>query len=228
MNITQSNSEPSKLKPCVLSDFDDTAAHQNVAELLLNKFGDPTWTTIRDNFRKGNLTLKDYQEIVFRNITTDIPTMQKHVQENASLRPYFGELAEYCCVNDYPMAIVSQGLDFYIQALLDCEGYGSIPVFAVNTSINGDAISYQYDYVRPGKESLGNSKGLIVNEYQKKGHIVYYIGDGRSDFEAAVEADIVFAHSVLAEECEQQNIPFIPFTDFGDVLTELRSVQDKT
>ena len=228
MNITHSNAEPSKLKPCVLSDFDDTAAHQNVAELLLNKFGDPTWTTIRDNFRKGNLTLKDYQEIVFRNITTDIPTMQKHVQENASLRPYFGELAEYCCVNDYPMAIVSQGLDFYIQALLDCEGYGSIPVFAVNTSINGDAISYQYDYVRPGKESLGNSKGLIVNEYQKKGHIVYYIGDGRSDFEAAVEADIVFAHSVLAEECEQQNIPFIPFTDFGDVLAALRSVQDKT
>ena len=228
MNITHSNAEPSKLKPCVLSDFDDTAAHQNVAELLLNKFGDPTWTTIRDNFRKGNLTLKDYQEIVFRNITTDIPTMQKHVQENASLRPYFGELAEYCCVNDYPMAIVSQGLDFYIQALLDCEGYGSIPVFAVNTSINGDAISYQYDYVRPGKESLGNSKGLIVNEYQKKGHIVYYIGDGRSDFEAAVEADIVFAHSVLAEECERQNIPFIPFTDFSDVLTALRSVQDKT
>ena len=228
MNITHSNAEPSKLKPCVLSDFDDTAAHQNVAELLLNKFGDPTWTTIRDNFRKGNLTLKDYQEIVFRNITTDIPTMQKHVQENASLRPHFGELAEYCCVNDYPMAIVSQGLDFYIQALLDCEGYGSIPVFAVNTSINGDAISYQYDYVRPDKESLGNSKGLIVNEYQKKGHIVYYIGDGRSDFEAAVEADIVFAHSVLAEECERQNIPFIPFTDFSDVLTELRSVQDKT
>ena len=136
MNITHSNAEPSKLKPCVLSDFDDTAAPQNVAELLLNKFGDPTWTTIRDNFRKGNLTLKDYQEIVFRNITTDIPTMQKHVQENASLRPHFGELAEYCCVNDYPMAIVSQGLDFYIQALLDCEGYGSIPVFAVNTSIN--------------------------------------------------------------------------------------------
>ena len=228
MNITQSNPEPSKLKPCVLSDFDDTAAHQNVAELLLNKFGDPTWTTIRDNFRKGNLTLKDYQEIVFRNITTDILTMQKHVQENASLRPYFGELAEYCCVNDYPMAIVSQGLDFYIQALLDCEGYGSIPVFAVNTSINGNAIAYQYDYVRPGKESLGNSKGFIVNEYQKKGHIVYYIGDGRSDFEAAVEADIVFAHSVLAEECERQNIPFIPFTDFGDVLTALRSVQDET
>ena len=140
MNIIRANSEASNLKPCVLSDFDDTAAHQNVAELLLNKFGDPTWTTIRANFRKGDLTLKDYQEIVFRNIATDIPTMQKHVQQHASLRPYFGELAEYCCVNDYPMAIVSQGLDFYIQALLDYEGYGSIPVFSVNTTVNGNAI----------------------------------------------------------------------------------------
>ena len=228
MNIIRANSKASNLKPCVLSDFDDTAAHQNVAELLLNKFGDPTWTTIRANFRKGDVTLKDYQEIVFRNIATDIPTMQKHVQQHARLRPYFGELAEYCCVNHYPMAIVSQGLDFYIQALLDYEGYGSIPVFAVNTTVIGNAISYQYDYVRPGKESLGNSKGLIVNEYQKKGHRVYYIGDGRSDFEAAVEADIVFAHSVLAEECERQNIPFIPFTDFGDVLSALQSDQGKT
>tara|TARA_B100000029_G_scaffold106879_2_gene97662 strand:- start:34643 stop:35308 length:666 start_codon:yes stop_codon:yes gene_type:complete len=211
----------------VLSDFDDTAAHQNVAELLLKTFGDSSWETIRAQFRNGDLTLKDYQEIVFRNISVDIPTMQQHVRENASLRPYFGELAEYCCVNNFPMAIVSQGLDFYIEALIQGEGYSSIPIFAVNTSINEKGISYQYNYVRPGNESQGNSKGLIVNNYQKKGHTVYYIGDGRSDFEAALEADVVFAHSVLAEECQRKNIPFIPFRDFGDVLRTLQCNQSK-
>jgi 2-hydroxy-3-keto-5-methylthiopentenyl-1-phosphate phosphatase len=48
------------------------------------------------------------------------------------------------------------------------------------------------------------------------------VGDGRSDFEAAVEADQVFAHSVLAEECQRQGIPFRPFRDFGDVLSVLQ------
>ena len=50
---------------------------------------------------------------------------------------------------------------------------------------------------------------------------MFYVGDGRSDFEAAERADVVFAHSVLAEECQRQQIPFRPFKDFGDVLAVL-------
>ena len=45
----------------VLTDFDDTAAYQNVAELLLNRFGDSSWMDIRARFRSGELTLKEYQ-----------------------------------------------------------------------------------------------------------------------------------------------------------------------
>ena len=37
----------------VLTDFDDTAAHQNVAELLLNRFGDSSLMDIRSRFRSG-------------------------------------------------------------------------------------------------------------------------------------------------------------------------------
>ncbi|MCI0785141.1 MAG: hypothetical protein J4O09_02405, partial [Chloroflexi bacterium] len=97
----------------MLTDFDDTAAVENVAELLLTRFGDATWHDVRSRFRAGELTLNDYQEITFRNIQADRETMQGYVKEHAHLRPYFKELQGYCADHGIPLAIVSQGLDFY-------------------------------------------------------------------------------------------------------------------
>ena len=120
------------------------------------------------------------------------------------------------------MAIVSHGLDFYIEALLEKEGLNQIPVYAVNTNFASDGLRYEYTFTYPDDSAKGNSKGLIVNRFQQEGYKVIYIGDGRSDFEAAIEADDVFAHSILANQCERHGIPFRPFHDFGDVLSLLR------
>lgn len=223
MRTTESNSGSVSLRPAVLTDFDDTAAEQNVAELLLYEFGDqPTWQEAGGRFRAGELTLKVYQEIAFRHIRADRETMQNYVKQNANLRPYFGEMLIYCQERDIPVAVVSAGLDFYIEALLEKEGFSQVPVYAVNTTFSETGMEYHYHYTNPGKEHLGNSKGLIVERYQSQGHQVFYAGDGRSDFEAAERADVVFAHRVLAEECQRQSIPFRPFAHFGDVLSALQ------
>jgi 2,3-diketo-5-methylthio-1-phosphopentane phosphatase len=222
MRNTGNSLESSSLVPAVLIDFDDTAAAQNVAELLLNRFGDPTWQEVRQRFRTGELTLKEYQEATFTNIQASRAAMQGYVKENANLRPYFRELWLHCQERNLPMAIVSLGLDFYIEALLEKGGFSQIPVFAVETSFSPKGISYRYGFAYPGAEHLGNSKGLVVESYKKNGHHVVYVGDGRSDFEAAVEADLVFAHSMLAEECRRRGIPYRPFSDFGDILSALQ------
>ena len=221
MRPIDSNSGNDRLAPAVLTDFDDTAAEQNVAELLLHRFGDPTWTDIRARFREGEFTLIEYQEIVFRNILADRATMQAYVKENANLRPYFRELWDYCQNNRIPLAVVSQGLDFYIEALLEKEGYPQIPVYSVNTNFTQDGIIYEYRYMRPGHERQGNSKGLIVEKYRDQGYYIVYVGDGHSDFEAGEMADLLYAHRTLAEECKRKQIPFRPFSDFGDVLRGL-------
>jgi 2-hydroxy-3-keto-5-methylthiopentenyl-1-phosphate phosphatase len=123
------------------------------------------------------------------------------------------------------VAVVSAGLDFYIEALLEKEGFPDLPVYAVNTTFNETGINYHYHHTHPGKEHLGNSKGLIVDRYRGQGHHVFYAGDGRSDFEAAERADVVFAHSILAEECQHHGIPYRTFAHFGDVLSALREIQ---
>ena len=217
-------------RPAVLVDFDDTAAEQNVAQMLLERFGDPTWQDVRNRFRERELTLTQYQEITFRNILADRSTMQSYVKQHANLRPYFKELWEHCQTHDIPMAIVSQGLDFYIEALLEQallykEGHAQVPVYAVNTEFTSQGISYTYEYARPGEEIQGNSKGLVVDKYRQSGHYVFYAGYGLSDFEASSRVDLLFAHRTLAEECSRVNIPFRPFTDFQEMLLAVQSYQ---
>ena len=118
MKTTGANSASGRPQSAVLTDFDDTAAAQNVAELLLNRFGNPDWTVVRQRFRDGHIDLKEYQEITFRNIQADRATMQSYVKEHANLRPYFREMWGFCQANDIPMAVVSKVLDFYIKEVL--------------------------------------------------------------------------------------------------------------
>jgi 2,3-diketo-5-methylthio-1-phosphopentane phosphatase len=224
MTTTGANSASGKLSPAILTDFDDTAAAQNVAELLLNRFGDPTWTQVRQQFRDGQLNLKEYQEITFRNIQADRSAMQYHVHEHATLRPYFAELYAFCRNSGIPLAVVSQGLDFYISALLERDGFGDVPIYAVNTTFDQGEISYHYNHIRPGNERQGNSKALIVEQFQKQGYYVLFAGDGASDQEASVQADMVFAHRTLARFCDEQGIEYKPFSDFQSMLLNVREL----
>ena len=148
--------------------------------------------------------------------------MQAYVKEHANLRPYFRELWGFCQVNDFPMAVVSQGLDFYIQALLDKEGLGRVPIYAVNPKFQNGESSYTYEHNYPGKMTEGNSKGFVVKSFQQLGCHVFFAGDGRSDLEAAQVADTVFAHSTLAKFCDDEDIPYNHFQDFGAMLVSVQ------
>ena len=58
MKTTDANSANGRMHPVVLTDFDDTAAAQNVAELLLNQFGVAYWKDVRREGISGDHLLK--------------------------------------------------------------------------------------------------------------------------------------------------------------------------
>lgn len=210
--------------PAVLTDFDDTAAVQNVAEMLLSRFGAADWTEVRARFRAGELSLQDYQEITFNGIAADRETMRAYVREKATLRPHFGELYALAREYNFPLAVVSMGLDFYIQALLEKEGFPETPIYCVNTRFAAGGIRYYYHHTRPGAAAADNPKALVVERYRQLGYRVLYAGDGYSDLAAAERADIVFAHSYLAQECDRRGIAYRPFRDFGDIIVAAKEL----
>ena len=216
------------LKPVAfLTDFDDTAAVQNVAEMLLEKFGESSWKDVRSRFRQGELTLKTYQELVFAEIRTHALEMGEYAYKHVDLREGFKEVNQYCQEKSIPIAVVSLGLDLYIKPVLEGNGYGDIPVYCVETFYENGKLCYMYKNIKPGYEAEGNSKGLVVNSFKEKGYTVVYAGDGRSDFEAAREADVIVARSILIDECEAHNIKYSPFENFYDVLNILKSLEQE-
>jgi len=190
--------------------------------MLLTQFGAPDWQDVRQRFRDGQISLKEYQEITFRSIRADRATMQSYVKDHANLRPFFRELWGFCQSNNIPMAVVSQGLDFYIEALLERAGISQVPVYAVDTDFNDGNISYHYNHAYPGQESQGNSKGFVVESFQERGCYVFFAGDGQSDLEAARVADVTYAHRTLANLCDEESIPYQPFKDFGGMLLAVK------
>ncbi len=236
MRVTDKNSEkaspgpsPQRL-PAVLCDFDETTAHQNVAQLLLKHFdGNVSRQQLLGQLRQDNLTFKEYQELSFRGIGAGLEELKALVKEKAELRSHFKDLWEYCQSKGMPLAIVTVGLDFYIDALLEREGLGAVPRYAVKTNFLPEGVQYEYPYPWDGSgassaeecSGWGTCKCAILSRYRDQGHSIVYVGDGRSDFCPVSIADKVFARSHLAATCLQNGVPFTEFEDFSDVIRGL-------
>jgi len=215
--------------PAVLCDFDDTTAVENVAELLLEHFSkDGTWQELRRLSRERKIGLKEYQERAFSATGASREAMKALVKEKVTLRPYFKELWQYCRASGIPLAIVTVGLDFYVDALLEREGL-AVPRYAVQTSFTPNGIAFEYPHAWDGSgaspqdvcQGWGTCKCSVLSQYRRKGHSILYVGDGRSDFCPASIADQVFARSQLAQLCREKGMPYAEFNDFQDVIQKL-------
>ena len=219
--------------PAVLCDFDDTTAVENVAELLLEHFSeDSAWRQLRQQSRDKTISLREYQERAFRNTNASREAMKSRVAAKATLRPYFKELWHYCRGQRIPLAIVTVGLDFYVEALLEREGLGEVPRYTVRTNFTPDGITYEYPYPWDGSgassmevcRQWGTCKCSIVSKYKRLGHSILYVGDGRSDFCPASISDHVFARSHLAGLCRDNKVLYTEFNDFQDVIRHVEGL----
>ena len=222
--------------PAVICDFDDTTAVQNVAELLLEQFSeDGTWRDLRRQARERTISLKEYQERAFNGARATVEEMKAEVRARATLRPHFKELWTYCNARGIPLAIVTVGLDFYVDALLEREGLEEVPRYAVKTAFGPRGITYEYPHTWDGSgastsevcRQWGNCKCSTLTKYRRMGRSILYVGDGRSDLCPASIADVVFARGPLTELCHEKQLAYVAFDDFLPVIEYLGSWADR-
>ena len=213
----------------ILCDFDDTAAVQNVGQMLLERFqpdvsqhGVVHWRDVSKRRADGEISLAEYQEIAFRQMTATVDEQTAYVRSNAQLRPGFAELAAYCAEHGIRLAVASHGLDYYVQALLDAHG---VDVESHTVRTHGpDAKTYEYTFA---DESCawwpGNCKCMALERSRSNGEHVVYAGDGVSDACPAARADMVFAREPLAGICRERGIAYRELPDFFPVLEYARA-----
>ncbi len=205
-------------------DFDETAATANVARLLLDRFTNAGVMEVERAHRDGDkTTFREYQEQAFNAVDASVAEMAEYVKQNASLRPGFRELVDACSTSGHDLKVVSAGLDFYIQALLDSNDLGHIPIVAVSAHVKGaPGGPFRYDYPRSRADcdpAWGVCKCAALDDARAAGMQTVFVGDGpRGDACAAARADFVFARGRLLRYCRRNRIPATPFEHFGPVV----------
>lgn len=211
--------------PAVICDFDDTTVLENVAEMLLKEFGGEGWRDYQRLNVKHRMSLKEYQERAFQTVNVGREAMKDHVKENATLRPEFKAVYDFCQENGIPMAIATMGLDFYVEALLEREGMESVESFAANTEFTDEGIQYEYKFASKDCWQPGNCKCVVLERYRQKGHsVIIFAGDGKSDICPADRSDIVFAHRFLEDHRKEQGLPYVKLTDFSEMVKTLKKL----
>lgn len=214
----------------VLVDFDGTAAAQNVAETLLERYGGEasyeagTWMANRESFRKGEMTLREYQERAFNGVEATLAEMSEGLKGLCWPRQGLIEFVSYCNTNGIQLIIVTNGLQFYVDSVLRNADLEGVPSVAVGVEGAPGQLRYSYPYDTPSCWEWGNCKCRVVEEFGDGGAAkVVMIGDGWSDYCAARRADAAFARATMRDHCDANGVAYIPFEDFHDVLAAFRA-----
>ena len=202
-------------------DFDGTITRNNLSVLLREKYACDDWQRIDSDYLHGHLTVEQSNQLQFLLIKEPKEKLQEFVRQHIEVKPGFMEFVRYCQESAIPFVIVSSGLDFYIEPVLLEIGMPDLELHCGHTSFGKDGIIVTYTDPEGNIINRG-FKNKYLAWLKKRGKNIIYIGDGLSDLEAACQADHVFATDHLVKLLGGQSIPWHRFSDFHDLLHQLR------
>ncbi len=206
----------------LFSDFDGTISIQDATDFILNRFADPEWELIEQEWKEGTI---GSAECMQRQIALIRVTKQEldSALDEVSIDPDFPDFVHFCQAEGIPVTIISDGVDYFIQRILTHHGLGHLPVIANRLSISGINGHTAYRLSSPySQTNCISAAGVCKCRAVQSDDMRVYIGDGRSDFCVSDKPDLVFAKGKLAEYCAQQDIAFTAYRQFGDVTKALQ------
>jgi 2,3-diketo-5-methylthio-1-phosphopentane phosphatase len=207
----------------LLLDFDGTSCTVDVGHSLFKRFARDRegWMRLVQRWNAGLLGGRDClaEECELARATRD-----EFVAfcEPMRLDPGFAEVVARARRLGWEIAILSDGLEFYIQRILEREGFGEIPVRANKVRFEeGARLVPEFPHWGGGCGRCGACKGTEIARRRALGQRVWFVGDGVSDRCAAPVADRLFAKRDLARFASERGIAFTPFETLADVLAHI-------
>lgn len=206
----------------MVTDFDGTAAEFDVQQVILDALADHDgWRRINREWAAGRMTTAERARAQWALLRGGESEVRK-VLEPLRLDPGFPAFVRLCEERGFPLYIVSDGFDFYIEPLLARAGLSYLPVFANSLRYEDGAARMSFLLQRSPDQYYGNDKTFVMEQVRRNGSVLVFAGDGHSDRAAAHEADLIFAKDRLAEYCEAERLPFEPFETFDDISDYFR------
>ena len=222
--MVQSDSKKAT-KTVVQCDFDGTVTIKDVSFMLLDAFTDGDWRQRERAYAAGEISIGRFNAYAFSMITVDRQTMLDFIKGRVEIRPGFTDFVATCRQYDIRLVIVSNGLSFYIDQILQDIGLPDIEFHAAETRFSQEGLCVEYQGVDGTVYDTG-LKDVYVKSLLSEGYRVNYIGDGRSDFAPASQCHKIFATADggrLLPLCRREGVDCQPFIDFREIISVLES-----
>lgn len=204
----------------VFCDFDGTISIKDTADEIFSRFASPEWENVETEWLSG---LIGSAECMQRQIALIDASKQEldAALDSLEIDPAFPAFVRFCESIGAPLTIISDGVNYFIQRILQRHHLGHLPIVANRLSVTG-ARSYALGSPYT-KAACASGAGVCkCRQIGSRTGMRVFVGDGRSDFCAAGSADLLFAKNTLAIHCAQESIPYIAYQNFTDVQSDLR------
>jgi HAD superfamily phosphoserine phosphatase-like hydrolase len=176
--------------------------------------GDATWDEIDASLHAGRISLRDALRRQASLVRLSRPEALAFLEANARVDPAFGPFVASVRAHRGTIRVVSSGIATVIHDALARAGV-EVDVVAndVDFAPGGWAMSFVDD------SANGHDKAAHVRAARAAGAHTVYVGDGISDFEAALAADRRFAKHGRALEayCRARGVAVTSFATFDQV-----------
>jgi HAD superfamily phosphoserine phosphatase-like hydrolase len=190
--------------------------------VLVRRFrGDAFWNSIDERLRSGELTLREALEEEAASVPVSFDEAAALLEREVRFDPTFPAFADACEARGMSLTIVSSGIEAIIRRRLVQHGVDRLDVVAGALDTSGPHWTIRFR----GDSPNGTDKARLVRDARERGERTLFAGDGRSDFEAALAADRVYAKrgSRLAAFLNERDVAFVPFERFADITERLDS-----
>lgn len=213
---------PAPAQAEVWLDFDGTISQQDILDSLIERFAmNESWKLIEQRWQTGLIGSRECLEAEFsllRVSKADLETFLDTIKLDPGIRP----LLELLRTMGVPVAILSDGIDIFIERTLARHGISNIPLRSNTVTHRGNSLLLRCPNASSACQSAAaHCKCASAQALGTPGRQSIYVGDGRSDLCPARKCSAVFAKGTLARTLGQQHIPFFAYTGLQDVAATL-------
>ncbi|HEY8069258.1 MAG TPA: MtnX-like HAD-IB family phosphatase [Burkholderiales bacterium] len=209
------------LKPALFFDFDNTLTDGDVLDQVIEEFSpNELWRDWENAWEDGRLPARDCLRLQIENLRVTREDLL-HYLTQVRVDPAFAAIVDWAKARQVDVNIVSDSFLPLIHHILLNNGIDVVPVFANDLSFSGDRLIPAFPFYDPACARSANTKARHLAAYN--GHTIIFAGDGHSDLDAALSANVVFAKSTLARELGARGATFHPFGTLEPVLEFLET-----
>jgi 2-hydroxy-3-keto-5-methylthiopentenyl-1-phosphate phosphatase len=198
----------------VLVDFDGTIATVDTTDALLERFALPEWHAIEDEWKAGKIGSRECmvrQVDLIRATPAEMDAFIDGLEIDPGVTAFF----TYARGRGLEISVVSDGLDRTVNAVLARNGIVASTRANQLEHLGEDRWRLSFPNTRADcKAFSGNCKCATPDAVEAALRVV--VGDGRSDFCVAEQADFVLAKSKLIEHAKLRDLPHAAFTTFAE------------